>query len=126
MSSYRSFEVQEVGPVLLIKPAESDIVERELINILSDELVSFLEERRPEKVVFTLKHAIRFSSEAIGGLIRMERQLAANGGKMKLCMDNEIRKLFQVTSLDGGVFEIYETESEAVAAFFEHGGDIFE
>lgn len=126
MSSFRSFEVQEIGPVVLIKPVESDIVERELINVLSDELISFLAERKPQKVVFTLKHATRFSSEAIGGLIRMERQLATNGGQMKLCMDNEVRKLFQVTRLDGSVFEIYETESEAVAAFFKHGGDIFE
>jgi hypothetical protein len=44
---------------------------------------------------------------------------------MKLCMNAEARELFRVTRLDGTVFEIYDSESDAVATFFEHGGDIF-
>lgn len=125
MSDYRSFRVKEVGPVSLIKPVASDIVERELINILSDELLEYVATEKPKNVVFTLKHVTRYSSEAIGGLIRMERQISRYGGQMKLCMDSAVREIFEVTQLDSNVFAIYETESEAVAAFFEHGGDIF-
>lgn len=125
MSGYRTFNVKAVGPVTLIKPVASDIVERELINILSDELLEYVAEQKPKNVVFTLKHVTRYSSEAIGGLIRMESQISRYGGVMKLCMDSDVRQIFKVTRLDGAVFDIYETESEAVASFFEHGGDIF-
>jgi anti-anti-sigma factor len=114
-----------VGPVTLIKPVASDIVERELINVLSDELLEFVAAEKPKNVVFTLKHVTRYSSEAIGGLIRMERQISRYGGTMRLCMDSDVRQIFKVTRLDGNVFSIYDTESEAVAAFFEHGGDLF-
>jgi hypothetical protein len=40
-------------------------------------------------------------------------------------MNNELRELFRVTRLDGTLFEIYESESEAVASFFEKGKDLF-
>ncbi len=125
MSRLKSFEVKEVGPVTLIKPVESDLVERELINILSDELLEYIEKEKPKKVVFTLKHVTRYSSEAIGGLIEMERRVSIYGGQMKLSMDADVHELFRVTQLDGNLFDIYDTESDAVAAFFEHGGDIF-
>jgi anti-anti-sigma factor len=125
MSGYRSFDVKVVGPVTLIKPVQSDLVERELINVLSDELLEYVANEKPNKVVFTLKHVTRYSSEAIGGLIQMERQIGRYGGHLKLCMDADVRQIFKVTRLDENVFDIYDTESEAVAAFFEHGGDIF-
>lgn len=125
MPRLKSIEVKEVGPVTLIKPVESDLVERELINILSDELLEYIEKEKPKMVVFTLKHVTRYSSEAIGGLIEMERRVSIQGGKMKLSMDADVHELFRVTQLDGNLFDIYDTESDAVAAFFEHGGDIF-
>ena len=125
MSRFKSFEVKEVGPVTLLKPVESDLVERELINVLSDELLEYLQDTQPKMVVFTLKHLKRYSSEAIGGLIEMERRVSLYGGQMKLSMDADVHELFRVTQLAGNLFDIYDTESDAVAAFFEHGGDIF-
>ena len=122
----RPFEIKEVGPVLLIKPVESRLVDRDQINFLSDELLEYLAVEKPEQIVFSLKHMQRYSSEAIGGLIRIERQLSRTGGQMKLCANEEIREVFRVTGLDGNVFDIYDTESDAIAAFFEHGGDLFD
>ena len=90
MSSYRSFDVKAVGPITLIKPVASDIVERELINVLSDELLEFVANEKPKKVVFTLKHVTRYSSEAIGGLIRMERMINRFSGQLKLCMEPDV------------------------------------
>jgi anti-sigma B factor antagonist len=121
----RSFEVKQVGPVTLIKPTASDIVERELIDVLSEELLEYVGQEQPKNIVFTLKHVTRYSSAAIGGLIEMERRVRRYGGEVKLCMDSNVRHVFKVTGLDGNVFAIYETESDAIAAFFQHGGDIF-
>jgi anti-sigma B factor antagonist len=125
MTQFKSFEVKMVGPVALIQPRETEIVKRNLINDLSDDLIEYVQQAKPTKVVLTLKRVTRYSSEAIGGLIRVERRVRAEGGRVKLCMNHELRELFQVTRLDGTLFEIYESESEAVASFFEKGRDLF-
>ena len=125
MSKYKSFEVKMVGPVALIQPRETEIVKRNLINDLSDDLIEYVQQEKPKQVVITLKRVTRYSSEAIGGLIRLERRVRAEGGRVKLCMNQEVRQLFQVTRLDGTLFDIYESESEAVASFFEKGRDLF-
>jgi anti-sigma B factor antagonist len=125
MTQFKSFEVKIVGPVALIQPRETEIVKRNLINDLADDLIEYVQQAKPTKVVLTLKRVTRYSSEAIGGLIRVERRVRAEGGRVKLCMNQELRELFKVTRLDGTLFEIYESESEAVASFFEKGRDLF-
>lgn len=126
MTNAKSFEVKQVGPVTLIQPREAEIVRRNIINDLSDELVEFVQKEKPTQIVLTLKRVTRYSSEAIGGLIRMERRVRALGGRVKLCMNDDLRELFKVTRLDGTLFDIYPTESDAVASFFEKGENFFE
>jgi anti-sigma B factor antagonist len=125
MTQFKSFDVKLVGPVALIQPRETELVKRNLINDLSDDLIEYVKQEKPTKVVLTLKRVTRYSSEAIGGLIRLERRVRAEGGRVKLCMNQELRQLFQVTRLDGTLFDIFESESEAVASFFEKGRDLF-
>ena len=50
----RPFEIKEVGPVLLIKPVETRLVDRDQINFLSDELLEYLAVEKPEMIVFSL------------------------------------------------------------------------
>jgi anti-sigma B factor antagonist len=125
MSEFKTFDAKQMGPVTLIQPREQEIVGRNLINDLADDLVEYVKEAKPGNVVVSLKRVTRYSSEAIGGLIRLERRVRAQGGRVKLCMNNELRELFRVTRLDGTLFEIYESESDAVASFFEKGKDLF-
>jgi anti-anti-sigma regulatory factor len=123
MSEYKTFQVRDHGPVALIQPTDSEILHRDLINRLSDELIEYIDQARPERVLITLKQVTRYSSEAIGGLIRVRKHIKKYGGDMKLCMNGESRELFKVTRLDGTLFEIFETESEGIASFFPHGGE---
>jgi len=125
MPDFKSFDIKRVGPVVLVQPREPEIVRRNLINDLSDDLVQFVQEEKPQAIVLSLKRVSRYSSEAIGGLIRMERRVRASGGRVKLCMNADLRELFKVTHLDGTLFEIYDSESDAVASFFEKGKDMF-
>ena len=122
---FKTFEVKQLGPVTLIQPCEQEIVGRNVINDLADDLIDYVRQEKPANLVVSLKRVTRYSSEAIGGLIRMERRVRAEGGRVKLCMNNELRELFKVTRLDGTLFEIYSSESDAVASFFEKGKDLF-
>ena len=125
MPESKSFEVKQVGPVTLIQPRETELVGRNAINDLADDLITYVRAEKPTNIVVSLKRVTRYSSEAIGGLIRMERRVRAQGGRVKLCMNSELRELFKVTRLDGTLFEIYDSESDAVASFFEKGKDLF-
>jgi anti-anti-sigma factor len=118
---FKTFQLKQLGPVMLVQPVEAEIVSRNLINDLSDDLLELVKSRQPKHLVLSLKRVTRYSSEAIGGLIRVVRRVKAYGGQMKLCMNEDFRDLFKVTHLDGTLFDIYDTESEAVAAFFEAG-----
>lgn len=125
MPDFKTFDIKQVGPVVLIQPRELEIVGRNLINDLADDLVEYVQKEKPTAIVVSLKRVTRYSSEAIGGLIRMERRVRAQGGRVKLCMNHELRELFKVTRLDGTLFDIYDSESDAVASFFEKGKDLF-
>lgn len=118
---FKTFQLKQLGPVTLVQPVEAEIVSRNLINDLSDDLLALVNTQQPKHLVLSLKRVTRYSSEAIGGLIRVVRRVRAYGGQMKLCMNEDFRDLFRVTHLDGTLFDIYDTESEAVAAFFETG-----
>ena len=116
---FKNFKLKQLGPVTLVQPVESEIVSRNLINDLSDDLLELVRTQQPKYLVLSLKPVTRYSSEAIGGLIRVVRRVKDYGGQMKLCMNEDFRELFKVTHLDGTLFDIYDSESEAVAAFFD-------
>ncbi len=120
----KAFELKQIGPVLLIVPSEKELLHRDRINLISDELSQYVGQHKPKQVVYSLKQVAKYSSQAIGGLVFLVRQIRAYGGQMKLCMGKDIRTLFQVAGLDGTLFEIYDNESDCVASFFEHGKDI--
>ncbi len=122
----RYIERKQIGPVLLVRPIESEYLDRQNITLMVDELSTLVVGNKPDKVVFTLKRVSKYSSEAIGGLVRVKNQITKYGGVIKLSMDDNLREIFRVTGLDGKVFEIYESESDAIASFFAHGGDLFD
>ena len=122
----RYIERKQIGPVLLIRPIESEYLDRQNITLMIDELSTLVSGNKPNQIVFTLKQVSKYSSEAIGGLIRVNNQIKGYGGEMKLCMSDDLRELFRATGLEGTVFRIYKSESNAIASFFEHGGDIFD
>ena len=125
MADFKTFDVKQLGPVTLIQPREQEIVRRNVINDLANDLVDYVQQEKPGNLVVSLKRVSRYSSEAIGGLIRLERRVRAQGGRVKLCMNGDLRELFKVTRLDGTLFEIFDSESDAVASFFEKGKDLF-
>jgi anti-anti-sigma factor len=120
MSQHQVLHVKQVGPVSVVQPVTPEIVGRSFINVFSDELLEFVESEKPQKLVLTLTAVSNYSSEAIGGLIRVVRRLESQGGKMKICMKADLRELFKVTRLDGTLFEIHTTEDDAIEAFFRN------
>jgi len=65
-------------------------------------------------ILLNMEHLKRMDSADIGKLIRAHHSVRQVGGEIHICMvEEEIRKLLELTRLDT-VFDIYETEEEAV------------
>lgn len=119
MEKYQYFDVtleKDITVVRLVDPAR---VDRLLIHEPGNELVDFIERRQPEMLLIDFRNVTHFSSELIGGLLRARKRIRSLGGDLKLCeMSVGVRDLFRLTHLDGTVFQIYDTATEAKFAFY--------
>jgi len=69
-------------------------------------------------VVLQLEHVEFVDSSGLGALVRLVSTARAKGGDIKLCgVQPRLRKTLEMTSLLG-MFEIYESEAEAIIAAY--------
>ncbi len=69
------------------------------------------------QLVFDL-HKLRFlDSSGLGAFLSCLRRMNSKGGDLKLCgMSKQVRMIFELVRMHR-IFDIYETQEEAVAAF---------
>lgn len=117
MAKQSSLQLTQSEDVSVVHLARN-VVDRLFIRDLFDELADYVEQEKPRKLLINFDQVTHFSSEAIGGLIRVARRIRALGGEIKLCdMSPDIRGIFQLTNLDGTVFSVYDSAREALAEF---------
>jgi anti-anti-sigma regulatory factor len=114
---YEHFRVERTGDVTIITPTVFDFLDQ-LTNLeAKKEFVQFAQTDKPTNLVVDFQNIQRFSTEFIGTLMSVKKQLGASG-QMKLCAMQEMhREIFQLLNLDGTVFEIHEDAAKAVASF---------
>jgi anti-anti-sigma factor len=118
MSDYRGFDVQQHVDVTVMHLLDHHVLDLGQINVLRDEMLRFIDEHQPKKLLVNFGGVTACSSQMIGCLITVWKHLAAEGGAMKLCgMHDYIRESFRITKLEGRVFEIYTSAPEALRAF---------
>ena len=87
-------------------------------NALELELLDFVIEQKPMKLLISFDQVARCTSELIGPLIRARTRVRRYGGQIKLCsMSRGHREVFQICGLDGTVFQIYDSCREAAESF---------
>ena len=107
MAELKTFDAKQMGPVTLIHPREQEIVGRNLINDLADDWSNT--SKKPSPVTSSSRskcHPLLFRSDRRPDPPRA-RASGPREGRVKLCMNKELRELFRVTRLDGTLFEIY-------------------
>ncbi len=117
MSQYRYFETHQRGDAVVMMLINPSILDRLLINELGDEIMEFIEQTKPRRLIVDFQRVGHCSSEVLGGLIRAKRRVVEAGGSVALCgMKPEIRSLFRVTHLENTVFQVFDDEAAAVEA----------
>jgi len=110
-----SLDVRTVGDVTILTPKGMLLGGKE-----TDELqakVKELSEAGNRKLLINLGQTTFMNSVSLGVLISGQINYAKRDAKMKLCaVDRKIQNIFVVTKLNL-VFEVYDTEEEALASF---------
>lgn len=66
--------------------------------------------------VINLEQVDFMDSSGLASLMSSMKTLGGQGEMAVCCLGDKVRKLFAITRLDRGVFRIFATEAEAVAA----------
>jgi anti-anti-sigma regulatory factor len=118
MTDHRYFEVQRIDGVCVIRVSRADMFDMLNVRGFEQELLSFIDQEQPAKLVVNFNSVKSSSTEMINNMLKAKRRLLKHNGALKLCGINEtVREVYKVLNMDGTVFEIYERCSDAIQAF---------
>lgn len=118
MVENKRFAVEMDGDVTIVRLSDPKLHEMILITELHDELLQYIEQYRPRKLLVDFAIVTQCSSAVINSMLLARKRLMAYGAVIRLCsMHQQVREAFRVLRLDGTLFEIYESLPEGVDAF---------
>ena len=118
MPEYKRFNVQQQEDVTVVQLAEANPTEQLVANEFRDELIQLVETEKPRKLLVNFGSAERYPTAAISGLLGVKTRLAAKG-QLKFCATpySDLYRACRFLKLEGNVFDIYNSSSEAMASF---------
>lgn len=120
MQEFRYFDVELRGPVTEIHLADTKFLDTERYAELLDELLAFVEQERPRRLLINLSRVTYCSTAVMSALIAVQNRLSSHSaaGVMKLCGASEVvGEALRRLKLDQGVFDIHSTDVAAIQAF---------
>ncbi|MDY6935902.1 MAG: STAS domain-containing protein [Spirochaetota bacterium] len=108
-------KMKRVGNVLVIYL--SGRLDIHLSVNVEEEINRIIDEEQNSHLLLNLSNVEYMSSSGIRILVSTMRKLQANMRKMKICnMNNDVKKIFDIVELID-IFEIFDTETEALESF---------
>lgn len=118
MADYQRFDVRTTGAVTIVDINEKELSELDHQELLREELMSLVEATSPKQLILSLKRVEFMGSNAIGILVDVRKAVHNGGGQVILSdLQTNVRMSFKVLNLEGTLFKICNTESEALNAF---------
>jgi anti-sigma B factor antagonist len=107
------FISRQTGDVTVVHLIDTRAAVMELLDLLDNAIGDGLIDR----LAINFGSIQQVSSAALGKLIKLMNRASSVRGKLKLCgLHPDLRHVFRITRLDR-VFDIHETEAEALASF---------
>lgn len=117
MTNRRRLAISDVGDIAVVRFVDRKIVDSANIEEMGDEMYTLVDDDNRRKILLNFENVEFLSSAALNKLILMDKKVKQAGGKLKLChMRAEIKEVFSLTRLDR-LFDIRNTEKDAVEAF---------
>jgi anti-anti-sigma factor len=118
MIALHYFDVEQSGEVTELRLADPALFDVPRFEELRNELVSFVERQRPDRLIVDFSAVGYCSTAVIASVLMAKKRLDSEGGQMKLCgMSDAVRETFQMLRLDGTIFDIRTTKADAANAF---------
>ncbi|PAY16745.1 hypothetical protein CKO51_25240 [Rhodopirellula sp. SM50] len=114
-SEYEQFDLQEIEGAHVVHLHDASVLSTESLVQTKRELFAMVEKCEPSRLIVNFA-SVRFcSSETVGILIQLHTELKPRDTRLYLCgMRESIREVFRVLNLDGTVFEIRGTVTNAL------------
>ena len=117
MSVFIHFGVEQCDQTVVVSLSDDAMIDRGVIVELCDELTTLVDQQMPQKLLLSFSGVARISSEVISVLIRVRKQLLVHGRELALCdINDETREALRILRLDGTLFRIFSSRSEALVA----------
>lgn len=117
MSEFQRLEVTQIKDVTVVRFVDHKILEEMIIQELDNELSSLVEKEGRNQLLLNFVHVEFLSSAALGKLLSLDKKIRKVNGQLKLSnIRPEIYEVFKLTRLNE-VFEIFDTEIEALESF---------
>ncbi len=118
MPQHVHFDIRHHDDFIELRLADTTFYDVPSYAELHDSLVEFVEQQQPVKLVISFDRIRYCSTALINGVLIAQNRMLQWGGELKLCgMSATVRDAFRMLRLDGSIFNIYGTSSEALAAF---------
>jgi anti-sigma B factor antagonist len=102
-----------VAVVAFKSPSITDV---KAISAATENIRSFIEEKKPARLVFDFEHVKFFSSEILGLLLDIRAKLEPYNGKVVISAINpQLHRVFKITNLDS-IFGFFPDKDSAVKA----------
>ena len=117
MSEYRQITVTDKDGISVVRFVSEKIVDELEIQELGDELTSLIQKDKRVALLLNFDGVRFLSSAALGKLIKLDQLVKQHESKLKFSnIRSDVYEVFKITKLDT-VFDIRETEADALAGF---------
>ncbi|MFC1738444.1 STAS domain-containing protein [Planctomycetota bacterium] len=116
MAEKTGVEIVEEGEVAVVAFRSASVSNVEEITAGGEQVGSFIEEKRPARVVFDFSTVKFFSSQVLGLLLDIRSRMQEYNGEIVISGINpQLHRVFKITKLDS-VFGFYPDKEAAVRA----------
>jgi anti-sigma B factor antagonist len=116
MAEEVSMETTMEANVAVVAFKSPSITDVKAIGTATDKIRSFVEEKKPSRLVFDFEQVKFFSSEVLGLLLDIRARLEPYSGKVVISAINpQLHRVFKITNLDK-VFGFFPDKDSAVKA----------
>jgi anti-sigma B factor antagonist len=106
--------LETVHGVVITRFADTDLIDIDVIDDVSEQLSDITEF---SNILLNFRDVRFMSSSVLAVLLKFSREVAKNGGVLKLCeIAPHLLEIFAITRFDR-LFEIHETEANALDSF---------
>ena len=104
--------------IVVVRPIDKELSDLVLQGDLHDELMRFLAEDKPQKLVINFAAVEYCTTGIINSLLSVKKRVIAADGEFKMCcLTQHVHEAFRALNLEGTVFEVFPTEAEALSSF---------